>query len=45
MYGNEGGLINQIAAFSLTKSFGQTKTKTQSRKYDVEDIKYKQEQK
>ena len=23
MYGNEDGLINQIAAFSLTKSFGE----------------------
>jgi len=27
MYGNEDGLINQIAAISLTKSFGQTETK------------------
>ena len=26
MYGNEDGLINQIAAISLTKSFGQSKT-------------------
>ena len=28
MYGNEDGLINQIAAFSLTKSFGKAKVKT-----------------
>ena len=28
MYGNEDGLINQIAAFSLTKSFGKAKIKT-----------------
>ena len=28
MYGNEDGLINQIAAFSLTKTFGKTETKT-----------------
>ena len=27
MYGNEDGLINQIAAISLTKSFGQSETK------------------
>jgi len=29
MYGNEDGLINQIAAVSLTKSFGQSETKLQ----------------
>ena len=28
MYGNEDGLINQIAAVSLTKSFGKAKAKT-----------------
>ncbi|MCH2540623.1 MAG: hypothetical protein MK002_00025, partial [Alphaproteobacteria bacterium] len=28
MYGNEDGLINQIAAISLTKSFGKAKAKT-----------------
>ncbi len=28
MYGNEDGLINKIAAFSLTKSFGKAKVKT-----------------
>ena len=28
MYGNEDGLINQIAAFSLTKSFGKAEVKT-----------------
>ncbi|HIA61061.1 MAG TPA: hypothetical protein EYN94_05555 [Pelagibacterales bacterium] len=28
MYGNEDGLINQIVAFSLTKSFGKAKVKT-----------------
>ena len=28
MYGNEDGLINQVAAFSLTKSFGKAKIKT-----------------
>ena len=28
MYGNEDGLINQIAAFSLTKIFGKAETKT-----------------
>ena len=28
MYGNEDGLINQIASFSLTKSFGKAKVKT-----------------
>jgi len=28
MYGNEDGLINQIAAVSLTKSFGEGKSKT-----------------
>ena len=28
MYGNEDGLINQIAAFSLTKSFGKAKKET-----------------
>ena len=28
MYGNEDGLINQIAAVSLTKSFGKAKKET-----------------
>jgi len=32
MYGNEDGLINQIAAVSLTKSFGASKTKDTSKK-------------
>jgi len=32
MYGNEDGLINQIAAISLTKSFGQSKTSTPTTK-------------
>jgi Fe2+ transport system protein B len=32
MYGNEDGLINQIAAVSLTKSFGGSKTKDTSKK-------------
>ena len=41
MYGNENGLINQIAAFSLTKSFGQAKIKTQSRKPDVRELRKK----
>ena len=34
MYGNEDGLINQIAAVSLTKSFGKAETKTPSIKLD-----------
>ena len=34
MYGNEDGLINQIAAVSLTKSFGEAETKTPSIKPD-----------
>jgi len=34
MYGNEDGLINQIAAVSLTKSFGQSETKTRTTKSD-----------
>ena len=38
MYGNEDGLINQIAAISLTKSFGQSETKTPTTKSD-KDIK------
>ena len=32
MYGNEDGLINQIAAISLTKSFGKSETKTPTTK-------------
>ena len=32
MYGNEDGLINQVAAVSLTKSFGASKTKDTSKK-------------
>ena len=39
MYGNEDGLINQIAAFSLTKSFG--KEKTQPRMPDIKELKKK----
>jgi hypothetical protein len=40
MYGNEDGLVNQIAAVSLTKSFGQTETKTPTTKSDkdIRDI-------
>ena len=34
MYGNEDGLINQIAAISLTKSFGKSETKTPTTKSD-----------
>jgi hypothetical protein len=34
MYGNEDGLINQIAAISLTKSFGQSETKIPTTKPD-----------
>jgi regulator of replication initiation timing len=37
MYGNEDGLINQIAAFSLTKSFGKVKTA----EFDVRDVRKK----
>ena len=37
MYGNEDGLINQIAAFSLTKSFGKAKTAG----FDVRDVRKK----
>jgi hypothetical protein len=37
MYGNEDGLINQIAAFSLTKSFGKVKTAG----FDVRDVRKK----
>ena len=39
MYGNEDGLINQIAAFSLTKSFGEVKT--QPRMPDIKELKKK----
>ena len=39
MYGNEDGLINQIAAFSLTKSFG--KVKTQPQMPDIKELKKK----
>ena len=39
MYGNEDGLINQIAAFSLTKSFGKAKVKTAG--FDVRDVRKK----
>ena len=38
MYGNEDGLINQIAAVSLTKSFGASKTKDTSKK-STKDLK------
>ena len=40
MYGNEDGLINQILAISLTKSFGESKTKIQKTKSDkdIRDI-------
>jgi len=38
MYGNEDGLINQIAAVSLTKSFGASKTKDKSKK-STKDLK------
>jgi len=34
MYGNEDGLINQIAAISLTKSFGQSETTIPTTKSD-----------
>jgi len=34
MHGNEDGLINQIVAISLTKSFGETKTKSPKTKSD-----------
>ena len=34
MYGNEDGLINQIAAISLTKPFGESKTKIPTTKPD-----------
>ena len=37
MYGNEDGLINQIVAFSLTKSFGKAKTAG----FDVRDVRKK----
>jgi len=39
MYGNEDGLINQIAAVSLTKSFGKAKVKTAG--FDVRDVRKK----
>ena len=40
MYGNEDGLINQIAAVSLTKSFGKSETKIPTTKSDkdIRDI-------
>ncbi len=38
MYGNEDGLINQIAAVSLTKSFGESTTKDTSKK-STKDLK------
>ena len=40
MYGNEDGLINQIAAISLTKSFGQSETTIPTTKSDkdIRDI-------
>ena len=37
MYGNEDGLINQIAAVSFTKSFGKAKTAV----FDVRDVRKK----
>jgi hypothetical protein len=39
MYGNEDGLINQIAAVSLTKSFGKAKAKTAG--IDIRDVRKK----
>jgi hypothetical protein len=38
MYGNEDGLINQIAAISLTKSFGKVKTATFKKQPDFPKV-------
>ena len=35
MYGNEDGLINQIAAFSITKSFGKSGKQTENIKSET----------
>ena len=37
MYGNEDGLINQIAAFSMTKSFGKSGKQTENIKSDQDN--------